>query len=65
MEIKRDLYSLLQGEGEEYPLIDYRDSNEVWIWVSEMVLITMTRSEVEALLEGFDQNEAEEGDMIQ
>jgi len=55
MEMVSGLYSLLHAEGQPYPTVDYRDENEVWLWVAEMELIRMYRSDVKELLKGFSQ----------
>jgi len=48
--LKGDLYN-------KKPVLDFRDSNTVWIWVADGCWVEMSRNLTEEILQGFVENE--------
>ena len=42
------------------PVIDYRDSDTVWVWIADDLCVEMNRDLVERLMEGFKEQEVEQ-----
>jgi len=48
-------------ESDEYPVVDYRDDDEVWIWINSTTCLAIDKENVQSILAGFDdQNDDEE-----